>query len=230
MGDNVTEVLIVKITRDIWRESSKHLLDLWNKPERSVKNIGLRDSNMYRFSFSTPFTSLLPWSSNHYGKFFLSFSEVETGIRTQLVNTVLNKFTIKKSYSWNPGKPWPSSALQSALQPVLTMNPFHSASSSENKVPLNSCQPAESTFRFRQTTSQYLSSELISDFKQNNSHRNGHQITVPTQAHLSSGKFIAQLTRESTARDRPGLHLDGSPKNLSDLAMELFRWDIFNCS
>jgi len=59
MGDNVTEVLIVKITRDIWRESSKHLFDLPSKQEISVTNTGLWDSNMHCFSFSTQFSSLL---------------------------------------------------------------------------------------------------------------------------------------------------------------------------
>lgn len=228
MGDNVTEVLIVKITRDIWRESSKHLIDLWNKPEISVKNIGLWDSSMYCFSFSTPFSSLLPSSSNHMENFSLASVKWKQELGHNCYN--LNKFPIEKSCSQNPGKPWPSNVLQSAPQLALAMNLFHSTSSSKNKVPLNSCQPAESTFSFRQTTSQYLRSELISDFKQNNSHRNGNQITVPTQTHLNSGKFIAQLTRENRARDRPGLHLEGSPKNLFDLAMELFRWDVLSCS
>lgn len=151
MGDNVTEVLIVKITRDIWRESSKHLFNLPSKQEISVTNIGLWDSNTYCFLFSHQFSSLLPWSVNLYGKLLLSFSKIETGIRTQPVNTVLpesQQVPCQKEYSWNPGKPWPSTVLQT----VLAMNQLHSTSSSENEVPLRSPQPAESMFSLAQTT------------------------------------------------------------------------------
>lgn len=91
MGDNVTEVLIVKITRDIWRESSKHLVDLPSKQEISVTNMGLQDSNKYCFSFSVQFSSLLAWFINYYGKNFWSFSKIEIGARSKLLNTVLFK-------------------------------------------------------------------------------------------------------------------------------------------
>lgn len=91
MGDNITEVLIVKITRDIWRESSKHLVDLPSKQEISVTNTGLQDSNKYCFSFSVQFSSLLAWFVNYYGKFFCSSSKIAIGARTKLLNTVLFK-------------------------------------------------------------------------------------------------------------------------------------------
>lgn len=38
MGDNIAEVLIVEVPRDIWRESSKHLVDL--PTEISVTALG----------------------------------------------------------------------------------------------------------------------------------------------------------------------------------------------
>lgn len=151
MGDNVTEVLIVKITRDIWRESSKHLFNLPSKQEISVTNIGLWDSNMYCFSFPPQFSSLLPWSVNLDGKLLLSFSKIEIGIRTQPANTVLpdsQQVPCQKEHSRNPGKLWPNTVLPT----VLAMNQLRSTSSSENEVPLNSSQPAESMFSLTQTT------------------------------------------------------------------------------